>query len=825
MPPLVRAFIAALVAGAACAAAAQPRERLDDLAEQVRSRPFELTADAIEVDLDRELYVARGNVRIVQEERTLRADWAAFNRRTGAGVASGDVELVERGEVLRAQFVEFDIDDFRGVIHQGSFESESTPFRARGAEIAKTGENTYTFKDGAFTTCRCPDADDTDPWTIRASEADLEVEGYGTVRNATFDVLGVPVAWIPWIVLPLKSERQSGLLFPELSLSSFSGFEVGLPFFWALHEQAGLVLTPRYSVQRGFGGAASFDYVLGEESEGETTAAYTRDQDIDADTRADPYGRDRWSLHGAHDLHAPGGLRLLTDYRLASDNDVPFDFDELGEHRSDRFLESEASVTRGFGDLGRLGLGVGATFADDLQNPDDLDRDRFLIQRWPTASATLLPGGIPGVSALVPALDVEYAWFQARERAADVYPAAPTGPRGLFLDTGIDGVPNAQERVNAFRIEQETGFDFATLPPAVFDPADPHGDAAALVPGGSEGDGVFQEGEPLADSGHRLLLHPRLAVPLAWRGISVVPEVGWHQSLYETRLRDFEQRGFLTTRVEASTRFTGRLGGWLHLLEPQVGYALATAGSQSDNPLFVPDTAAPLDRVRALDLDAVTRDPADRIARASQLTFGFGNRLFGAGGDDPEPRLRVDATLLGLYDFHADRLAALILDGRAWPAERTELRFHADLDPDRGRFDEVLGEASWAHPAGVELSASYRYAREIPLFFEDFLVGDRFDDREDLDHIHQVNAAVGLALTEQWSLRYRAFYAIEQDLLLANQGLVEYLSRCGCWAVGLQLSQDRNRGFDVRLQYRLVGLGGEPDRRGPGLLDGLGGLW
>ena len=83
-----------------------------------------------------------------------------------------------------------------------------------GAEIAKTGAQTYRFEKGRFTTCRCADGE-RDPWEIKADSAELEIGGYGTARNTTFEVLGVPVVWLPWMIYPLKTERQTGLLFPR----------------------------------------------------------------------------------------------------------------------------------------------------------------------------------------------------------------------------------------------------------------------------------------------------------------------------------------------------------------------------------------------------------------------------------------------------------------------------------------------------------------------------------------------------------------------------------------------------------------------------------
>ena len=65
--------------GRPSAAQADGRARLED--------PFEITADRIDYDGARDLYVATGHVHVVQEGRSLSANWVAFSTGTRIGVA------------------------------------------------------------------------------------------------------------------------------------------------------------------------------------------------------------------------------------------------------------------------------------------------------------------------------------------------------------------------------------------------------------------------------------------------------------------------------------------------------------------------------------------------------------------------------------------------------------------------------------------------------------------------------------------------------------------------------------------------------------------
>jgi lipopolysaccharide assembly outer membrane protein LptD (OstA) len=153
------------------------------------------------------------------------------------------------------------------------------------------------------------------------------------------------------------------------------------------------------------------------------------------------------------------------------------------------------------------------------------------------------------------------------------------------------------------------------------------------------------------------------------------------------------------------------------------------------------------------------------------------------------------------------------------------------FDPEQTQSDEGLAEIGWRDDRGDRFNLGYRYLRDIPRFFEAFPVeNDRFDNYDtDFERIHQIDGGVRIALTRQWGITYRAAYSFERNLLLANEGGIEYLSKCRCWAVRLEISESRSRGVQFNLLYTLVGIGddsrspfeGSVLRGSPGLLDGF----
>jgi hypothetical protein len=458
-------------------------------------------------------------------------------------------------------------------------------------------------------------------------------------------------------------------------------------------------------------------------------------------------------------------------------------------------------------------------FADDIQSPDDGDRDKFLLQRLPTLEFSMLPAKRSWLSALVPSFDFEYTLFQWRDGPRGEEPTAAVVGDHLFLDTGVDALPDASER-------GPRGAALGSGP-------DLNRDNFGL-PGGTEGNGRFNEGEPLGDRGSRLVLRPRIGAPFRIAdAVEVFPEVAWYQTLYDTRYQDFEERGLFTARLDLRTRLSRSLGkGMTHFFEPRIGYAFVSDVGQKSNPLLIPQTALPQRRIRQFDLDNVVLDPSDRIDEFNGITFGFGNRIFGRAPLGDTARLLADVDFSWQFDIDEGDSDLMFLEGRVYPTAISTFRFITGFDPDHGRLEEGLADLTLELYGGHALTLGYRYLRRAPKVFEAFpYEKDRFKRyNSDLERVSQGNLGARIAITDRLVLRYSIAYSFERNLMLSNGGGFEYVSGCRCWEIGITVRDGRSRGTEVSVQYRLTGLG-QPrhsSRRSldelmfvPGLLDAL----
>jgi lipopolysaccharide export system protein LptA len=856
-----------------------PQARAQPLVSGPGDIPVSITSDAVEFDQDLDVFTAKGNVRIEQGGTVLTADWVALNNSTRHGLASGNVLIIDEGDEVHADFLQFNLETGQGVMYEGELVTV-TGFTVKGSELRRTSEDTYEFENPTFTTCQCPE-EGRKPWRLRAKSGTLEVGGYAVTKNTTVDVLGVPVLWTPRAMFPVKSERQSGLLFPTFSNTSRRGMEIGVPFFWAAHPQVGVTVTPRWTADRGINVRSELEYLIGDESRKDfgTLAATVvpDDSEVTPDTNATPYDSLRWGIRWRHQQYEglPWGIQAKAFINMISDNDFPFDYELLDQFRRNRFLESNVSLTKNFGRYSPFGSYIAVRWADDLQGPDDQDRDEFLLQRLPEVSfaqaASFLPDALPFMDRLLTSFDIDYTHYWYKNDPLGELPNS-INVDNIFLDTGIEALPDGLERDpqgNVVTLDGEiinndgTTITAAELLAAAI-AADPEADPEEILmeimplfdpdqsgdnfPPGPEGDGLWQEGEPVRDRGHKLLVNPRLGVPFRiGDAVDVLPELGYHGTFYQSKYQGFNQRSLITGRLDVRSRLrkvidVPWIGGVDHLVEPQLTYfgIANVSGDDDSNPLFMAQPAVTQERIRQLALNNVIRDPADRIPDTHGFLVGVSNRFYSI---EPEPgteeeeavdgELTEDALAYAEEDeWVANRLLAdittsfeyrtsdmspgwFVTEGIVYPTQLTQLDFSFGWDMDAMNLAETRLGFRWSSLGGHSLGFNYRFVRDIPRFFEDFRNNsERYEEFEGgFSQINQVGFNTRISLTPSWYVIFAFRYSFEQAIVLTNRAGIEYISKCRCWAVQVSGSNDRDRGFDFQFRYTLLGIG--DDRGSP----------
>jgi LPS-assembly protein len=230
-------------------------------------------AKEIVYDNDRNTVSAVGDVELNYGGRTLQADRVTYDRRTGRVYAEGNARLTEaNGSVVTGSRFELS-DDFRaGFIDSLQVEQviadQGPPGRGRfSAPRAERAEGeTTVFERGTYTACEpCKNNPERPPlWRVKAARIiHSNSERMIYYENATLELLGVPVAYVPYFWTPDPTvRRKTGFLAPHYTSSSVLGQGVSLPFFWALAPNYDLTLTPSYYSEQGFLGQVEWRHRL-----------------------------------------------------------------------------------------------------------------------------------------------------------------------------------------------------------------------------------------------------------------------------------------------------------------------------------------------------------------------------------------------------------------------------------------------------------------------------------------------------------------------------------------------------------------------------------
>ena len=223
-------------------------------------------------DYDKGTLELRGNVQVFFKQQYLSCDRALIQEKTNIVEASGNLVISSPQAYLEGDHAVLNYRENTGVIQNGFVKSGQVIFQGR--VVRKIGPDTYYAEQSYYTACTtCPTA-----WTFTGTRMHAEVGGYAYIKNPIMRIANVPMLWLPYLIIPLKSERQTGFLIPSLEFAGDDGVVLGIKFFWAINRSHDILFTLKNYTRRGFKLLGEYNYMLSHDSAGTLGFGIMRDQ-------------------------------------------------------------------------------------------------------------------------------------------------------------------------------------------------------------------------------------------------------------------------------------------------------------------------------------------------------------------------------------------------------------------------------------------------------------------------------------------------------------------------------------------------------------------
>lgn len=476
-----RAVAAALMAFVCCCvaeattpapvlASASVLEMRTDDAETVT---WHLTADNLSTLNESKILEATGQVALRRGNEFFKADYARYYSTTNWVYLKGNVEVFTGTETIRAEEAEFDLRSRTGWMQKGEIFMEGPHIYFTGERVTKKWGDYYTFEKAKVTSCP-PDGE---AWSMNAEQAVVEIDGYAQLFGATFDVADTSLAYSPYMLLPAKRTRQTGLLMPEYGMSTRRGVYYNQPFYWAVDDRRDVTINEYWMEKRGF--MHGVEYRSREASD---TAMWMRFDWLDDLTTVkndadDPIAKDGLVRTNSERFW----LRGMTEGRLGDpDWRYKLDLDYVSDQN---FLREFNSGMSGFG---KSRSQLFELFGRDIR---ELDRNRIsqgmVYREWDRATV---------------ALSARY----------EQDPSLGHGNKNYSADTTVQRLPQLDVFLHKGRAFEEMPLEIEAEAQTVY----------------------FHRRN--GTQGGRTEIAPRVTLPMNSRYGSVIASMGWRQTMYNT---------------------------------------------------------------------------------------------------------------------------------------------------------------------------------------------------------------------------------------------------------------------------------------------------
>ncbi|KUJ96831.1 MAG: Organic solvent tolerance protein [Desulfonauticus sp. 38_4375] len=329
--------------------------------------PWHLEADKLYASEKGGYIEGFGRVMLTRGKDYLFADYIRYYKDTNWAYLKGKIKIKWQDDYLEGEEAEFNLKDKVGWVKKGKIFISPEHIYIYGDYLEKKGQNIYKFEEATLTSC-----DGTHPaWSLSTKSGEITLEGYAKLWHPKFRIKNTPVLYSPFLLVPAKTKRQSGLLIPEIGSSSKKGFNYNQPYYQVINAEQDLTLFENYYSLKGIMRGLEYRFTPNVQTKGLLRGDYlydskiaTTENDEESEFQDDGLIRpnhDRYWLRGKID-----SFLFDPEWKLKLDLDYVSDQNYLREFKTglSGFNQSRTNFLNEFG--------------RDIEETDDLTRTNTL---------------------------------------------------------------------------------------------------------------------------------------------------------------------------------------------------------------------------------------------------------------------------------------------------------------------------------------------------------------------------------------------------------------------------------------------------------------
>lgn len=281
------------------------------------------SANEIENDSNSETVYASGDVEIIREDLTLRADKVTYNQSDDNIFAEGNVILLEKnGNVvfadkanLKNHMKHADVENIKVIL------LDKTRLAARS--FHKKSDDRKVLRKAIYTPCdNCRNSSPL--WQIKAHKVIHNTESQDIeYQHAFLEIKDTPVFYTPYFSHPDPMvKHRSGFLFPRMMSNNYLGAAIQPQYFWDISPQQNVIFNPILTSDKGIVYSAIYSKYF---HRGELNASGSIMEEKDDGAKEGTRGN--LFLYGRHEINnywvAETDINYASDYLYLKDLSLP----------------------------------------------------------------------------------------------------------------------------------------------------------------------------------------------------------------------------------------------------------------------------------------------------------------------------------------------------------------------------------------------------------------------------------------------------------------------------------------------------------------------